>query len=53
MTSPGGQAPPAPSARDGISEGEGVKLSLSWLFVGIPALWGIWQVFVKALALFR
>jgi hypothetical protein len=29
------------------------KLAGAWLFVGLPAAWGIWQVFVKSLALFR
>ncbi len=29
------------------------KLFLSWLFVGIPLAWGVWQVFVKSLALFK
>jgi hypothetical protein len=40
-----GSAPPDPLA--------GVKLAFAWLFVGIPAVWGIWQVFVKSLALFK
>lgn len=31
----------------------GAKLAFAWLFVGIPAAWGIWQVFVKSLALFK
>jgi hypothetical protein len=30
-----------------------VKLVFAWLFVGLPAAWGVWQVFVKSLALFR
>jgi hypothetical protein len=40
-----GDAPPDPMAP--------VKLLLSWLFVGIPLAWGVWQVFVKSLALFK
>jgi hypothetical protein len=32
---------------------ERVKLVLSWLFVGIPAAWGVAQVVVKSAALFR
>jgi hypothetical protein len=32
---------------------ERVKLVLAWLFVGIPAAWGIAQVAVKSAALFR
>lgn len=30
-----------------------VKLVLSWLFVGIPAAWGVAQVVSKSAALFR
>ena len=30
-----------------------VPLILSWLFVGVPALWGVAQVVKKSLALFR
>ncbi len=30
-----------------------VQLILSWLFVGIPLLWGTLQTFEKSLALFR
>jgi hypothetical protein len=40
-----GDAPADPMA--------GVKLLGAWLFVGIPAAWGIWQVFQKSLALFK
>ncbi|MEA2694657.1 MAG: hypothetical protein QOJ16_4044 [Acidobacteriota bacterium] len=40
-----GDAPPDPMAT--------LKLAGAWLFVGIPAAWGIWQVFQKSLALFR
>ncbi len=29
-----------------------IILWLSWVFVGIPTLWGIWQTLYKALALF-
>lgn len=28
-------------------------LWFSWVFVGIPALWGVLQTLLKALALFR
>ncbi|UOR04559.1 hypothetical protein MUN82_16620 [Hymenobacter aerilatus] len=31
----------------------GGSLVLSWLFVGVPLLWGISQTFIKALALFN
>ncbi|MEO7964307.1 MAG: oxalate:formate antiporter [Gemmatimonadaceae bacterium] len=30
-----------------------LELAISWLVVGIPAAWGIWQVVIKSLALFR
>jgi len=33
--------------------GDVFALVASWLVVGIPALWGIAQVVVKSLALFR
>lgn len=32
---------------------DAVKLAGSWAVVGVPALWGVYQVFLKALALFR
>ncbi|WP_449272044.1 MFS transporter small subunit [Hymenobacter humi] len=28
-------------------------LALSWLFVGVPLLWGVSQTFIKALTLFK
>jgi hypothetical protein len=31
----------------------GLKLALSWLFVGIPLAYGVWRVIVGALALFK
>ena len=30
-----------------------MKLLVAWLVVGLPAAWGVWQVFVKSLALFK
>jgi MFS family permease len=30
-----------------------VRLAVAWTVVGIPLAWGVWQVFVKSLALFR
>ena len=30
-----------------------LHLVIAWAVVGIPALWGVWQVFVKSMALFR
>ncbi len=41
-------AMPAPAA-----PGTVLKLTLAWAFVGIPALWGVAQVAIKALALFK
>ncbi len=29
------------------------KRIVAWLFVGIPLVWGVWQVVVKSLALFK
>lgn len=29
------------------------RLIVSWLFVGIPLLWGVSQVVVKSMALFQ
>ncbi|MBC6991310.1 MULTISPECIES: MFS transporter small subunit [Hymenobacter] len=31
----------------------GLALAISWLFVGVPLLWGVSQTFIKALALFQ
>jgi hypothetical protein len=30
-----------------------LRLFLAWAFVGIPALWGVFQTLIKVLALFR
>ncbi len=32
---------------------EPALLAGAWLFVGIPLAWGVWNVFVKALDLFK
>lgn len=32
---------------------EELKLAVSWLWVGIPAVWGVYHVVVDALKLFR
>ncbi len=40
-----GDAAPDPSAP--------LKLVVAWAIVGIPLLWGVSQVFVKSLVLFR
>jgi hypothetical protein len=35
------------------ASGNGLKLTLAWLFVGIPLTWGVIQTCINALALFR
>jgi hypothetical protein len=30
-----------------------VRLTIAWSLVGIPLVWGVWQVFKKSLDLFR
>lgn len=30
-----------------------LKLVIAWAWVGIPAVWGVWQVFKRSLALFQ
>jgi len=32
--------------------GNGIKLALAWLAVGVPLLWGVVQTLRKAMALF-
>ena len=29
------------------------KLAIYWTIVGVPLLWGVYQTFIKALALFQ
>jgi MFS family permease len=29
------------------------RIAFSWMLVGVPLAWGVWQVFVRSLALFR
>lgn len=36
-----------------VDTGTVVKLVIAWAFVGIPAIWGVWQVVEKSLTLFR
>ena len=33
--------------------GQGLALVIAWLWVGIPAVWGIWHVIRTSLQLFR
>ena len=35
------------------SSNQTLRLILAWTIVGVPALWGVSQVFAKSLALFR
>lgn len=37
----------------GGASGEAGKLWLSWLWVGIPGLWGVYHVVVDALKIFK
>ncbi len=30
-----------------------IAVTLAWLLVAVPLLWGIWQTLQKAMALFR
>jgi hypothetical protein len=30
-----------------------LALVVAWLIVGVPLAWGVWQVFVKSLDLFK
>jgi hypothetical protein len=41
------------SERDQSSPGVALKLVGAWTLVGIPLAWGVWQVFLKSLALFK
>ena len=38
---------------DGAGSGEAGKLWLSWLWVAIPGLWGVYHVVVDALKIFK
>lgn len=33
--------------------GNVARLVVSWVWIGVPLVWGVWQTFVKALALFQ
>lgn len=37
----------------GANAGMVAKLVGAWALVGIPLVWGVWQVFLKSLDLFR
>lgn len=38
---------------DVTASGEPAKLWLSWLWVGVPGLWGVYHVVVDALKIFK
>jgi hypothetical protein len=38
---------------DRATTGEAAKLWLSWLWVGIPGVWGVYHVVVDALKIFK
>lgn len=39
-------------ARPTSRSGNGIKLTLAWLAVGVPLLWGVVETLRKAMALF-
>jgi hypothetical protein len=41
------------NAAGDAATGEAVRLWLSWLWVGIPGLWGVYHVVVDALKIFK
>jgi hypothetical protein len=41
------------NATGDAAAGEGARLWLSWLWVGIPGLWGVYHVVVDALKIFK
>lgn len=43
---------PGTAAGDAAA-GEAAKVWLSWLWVGIPGLWGVYHVVVDALKIFK
>lgn len=53
MTANGEREAPSSGASGAAPREATWKLVASWLFVGVPAAWGIAQVLVKSLALFR
>jgi MFS family permease len=49
--------PGAPAVAGGSGDtgdpGMALRIVVAWTIVGIPLAWGVWQVFLKALALFK
>ena len=41
------------AAQEQQSGGNGLKLFMYWLVVGIPLVWGIWTTLLKLPALFK
>jgi hypothetical protein len=48
MSAQANSSAPAPTETSSTA-----ALAISWLFVGIPLVWGVAQTFIKALALFQ
>ena len=53
MTSPMGAGSRANAPTGDTSTTSPIAIVGAWLFVGIPLAWGVSQVFIKSLALFR
>jgi hypothetical protein len=41
------------NVHDNVSAGNGVKLLLAWLLVGIPLVWGVVETAINAAKLFQ
>ena len=46
-------AMPNEPPRAGRSPGLVLRLAAAWALVGIPLVWGVWQVINRSMALFR
>jgi hypothetical protein len=42
-----------PTHHEDVSTANKVKLALSWSFVGIPLIWGVYNTLVRAALLFQ
>jgi hypothetical protein len=45
--------PPSSGSVENPRPGATGLLIFSWLFVGLPLAWGVWQTLVKSMALFH
>ena len=50
---PAPAAPPRTEGQPAIGPSQTVPLAIAWTIVGVPLAWGVWQVLLKSLALFR